>query len=190
MPNSLLDKNSLILGGTPKWLLLSISAFMIIVAAFAYSSLDVTWIEDSRNNGGSSLFNGDFGPILVRNLGAALLLYSGVLTFGLTTLFAAAILGLYVGATVSLGVHSVGTAGIIADVVWYVPFEFLGLIMAATAGLQPAVAVVSQIVQKQGKFDLDFFTAHVIKSLGSLTIGVALIVIGAAIESILIGIRT
>lgn len=126
-----------VLGGIPKGLLPSTGLIMAAIAVFGYAAVDVSWVRDSQGTGSSPLYDTDFTQILARNLGAALVLYSGVVTLGRTTVIGSGILALYIGATVSLGLNSVGGATLFADVIWYVPFEFLGLVMAATAGLQP-----------------------------------------------------
>lgn len=114
----------------------------------------------------------------------------GVATLGLTTLLGAGILALYVGATVSLGVHSVGGAGLVADVMWYVPFEFVGLVMAATAGFQPAAGLARRLLMKNEPPTLRSFIDDMARSLGTLLIAIALIVLGAVIEAIVIQLKT
>ncbi|GAB3564397.1 hypothetical protein GCM10027405_20440 [Arthrobacter alkaliphilus] len=179
-----------VLGGIPGWLLPSTGLAMAAIAIFGYSAVDVSWIRDAREMGGSPLYGKDFPQILGRNIGAALVLYSGVATLGLTTLLGAGILALYVGATVSLGVHSVGSAGLVADVIWYVPFEFLGLVMAATAGFQPVAGLARRLVMKKESVTLRSFIDDMARSLGTLLIAIVLIVLGAVIEAIVIQLRT
>lgn len=170
-------------------MLLSTAAGMATIAWAAYAALDVSWIADNRAFEKSPLFSGGFDQILVRNAGAALVLYSGVLTLGLTTLVAAGILALYVGATVSLGVHSVGVVQLLADVVWYVPLELGGLVLAATAGLQPAAGAARLVLFEKGRVSLTSLHRDLAASLSTLALGMTLIAVAAVIESILISLR-
>lgn len=186
----MLVKTARVLGSIPGWLLPSTGLAMAAIAFFGYTAVDTSWIRDARNMGGSPLFGQDFLHILTRNVGAALVLYSGVATLGLTTLLGAGILALYVGATVSLGVHSVGGGSLVADVIWYVPFEFLGLVMAATAGFQPAAGLARRLVVKNEPATLRSFIDDMARSLGTLLIALVLIVLGATIEAIVIQLKT
>src|SRR4029453_8034716 len=138
-----------VFGSIPQWLLPSTGLAMVAIAAFGYGAVDVSGGQEAKEAGDSPLFAPEFLHILARNVGAALVLYSGVVTLGLTTLIGSGILALYVGATVSLGVHSVGGTALIADVIWYVPFEFLGLILAATAGFQPVAGLANRLLRKK-----------------------------------------
>lgn len=178
-----------VLGSIPKGLLSSTGLIMAAIAVFGYVAVDVSWVLDAKGPGSSPLYGTDFFQILARNIGAALVLYSGVVTLGLTTIIGAGILALYVGATLSLGLNSVGGATLFADVIWYVPFEFFGLVLATTAGLQPAAGLAGRLM-KNKPVSVGSFVDSIARSLGSLLIAVALIVIGAAIESVLIHLKT
>lgn len=178
-----------VLGSIPKGLLSSTGLIMAAIAVFGYVAVDVSWVRDAKGPGSSPLYGTDFLQILARNIGAALVLYSGVVTLGLTTVIGAGILALYVGATLSLGLNSVGGATLFADVIWYVPFEFFGLVLATTAGLQPAAGLADRLM-KNKPVSVGSFVDSIARSLGSLLIAVALIVIGAAIESVLIHLKT
>ncbi|WP_144662416.1 hypothetical protein [Paenarthrobacter nicotinovorans] len=177
-----------VLGGIPRGLLPGTVLVMIAIALFGYSAVDVSWIQDSRNMGGNALYGIDFVQILARNVGAALFLFSGVVTLGATTLIGSAVLALYVGATVSLGTHSVGQGQLLTDVIWYVPFEFLGLILAATAGLQPVAGMAAGFI-RHSPVSLSTFVINVARSLGTMALALLLIVVGAAIEAIVIQLR-
>ena len=186
----MLVKTARVFGSIPGWLLPSTGLIMAAIAFFGYAAMDTSWIRDARGMGGSPLYGKDFVQILTRNVGAALVLYSGIATLGLTTLVGAGILALYVGATVSLGVHSVGGGNLLADVIWYVPFEFLGLVMAATAGFQPTAGLVQRLAFKREPATVASFIQDTARSLGTLLIALALIVLGAAIEAIVIHLKT
>lgn len=186
----MLAKTARVFGSIPGWLLPSTGLIMAAIAVFGYAAVDLSWIRDARDMGGSPLHGKDFLQILGRNVGAALVLYSGVATLGLTTLVGAGILALYVGATLSLAVHSVGGAGLVADVIWYVPFEFFGLVMAATAGFQPTAGLARRLVFKTEPVTVRSFIEDMARSLGTLFIGLALIVLGAVIEAVLIQVKS
>lgn len=178
-----------VLGGIPKGLLPSTGLIMAAIAIFGYAAVDVSWIKDAKDMGNSPLYGTDFLQILGRNLGAALVLYSGVVTLGLTTLLGSGILALYIGATMSLGMNSAGS-NLLGDVIWYVPFEFLGLVMAATAGFQPVAGLARSLALKDKPSTVSSFVDDIARSLGTLLLAVALIVVGAAVEAILIHLKT
>lgn len=125
-----------------------------------------------------------FWIILTRNLGAATLMYSGVVTFGLTTLVTLPLLGLYVGATMRIGVEAVGWATLTGAVGLYAPFEFAGVLVAAAGGLYPALDVLSRRRGDSGRARA--YVRTMPRSLALLGIGVALILVGAALEMLLI----
>lgn len=178
-----------VLGSIPQGLLPGTGFIMTAIAVFGYISLDVSWIQDSRNMGGSSFYSSDFLLIVARNLGAALFLFSGVVTLGTTTLIGSAVLALYVGATVSLAGHSVGEGQLLIDVIWYVPFEFLGLVLAATSGLQPVAGLATGFIRRR-PVSLSTFINDLAHSLGTMVLALVLIITGAAIEAIVIQLRT
>lgn len=178
-----------VFGSIPRGLLPGTGFVMAAIAVFGYSALDVSWIQDSRNMGGSALYGADFLQILARNVGAALFLFSGVVTLGATTLIGSAVLALYVGATISLGVHSVGEGQLLTDVIWYVPFEFLGLVLAATSGFQPAAGLAMGVFRRR-PVTLTTFVNDLARSLETMVIALVLIIVGAAIEAIVIQLRT
>lgn len=184
----MIAKTAGVLGGIPKGLLPSTGLVMVVIAVVGFATIDVSWISDARNMGGSPLYSTDFLHILGRNLGAAMVLYSGVVTLGLTTLVSSGVLALYVGATVALGLHSVGGQALFADVMWYVPFEFLGLVLAATAGLQPAAGLAGRLIARQ-PVTVTSFVRDISRSLGTLLLAVILIVLGAAIEGLVIQLK-
>jgi uncharacterized membrane protein SpoIIM required for sporulation len=73
---------------------------------------------------------------------------------------------------------------------WYVPFEFVGLVMAATAGFQPAAGLARRLLMKNEPPTLRSFIDDMARSLGTLLIAIALIVLGAVIEAIVIQLKT
>lgn len=178
-----------VLGSVPAGLLFGIGVTMTVVASLAFASLDVSWIRDNSAPAQSVLFPRTFDQILLRNVSAALILYSGVVTLGFSSVTAGGILSLYVGATMALGVHSLGLRQLISDVIWYVPLEFGGLLLATTAGLQPLAGAVKLIAFNRGKLSLKSIQSDLAASLRTLALALALILMGSAIESFLIYFR-
>jgi uncharacterized membrane protein SpoIIM required for sporulation len=123
-----------------------------------------------------------FGQILGRNLSAALLLFSGFVTVGTTTL-----LGLiFVSAWVGAGWHALASTSRLGEVdplvLTYIPLEFGGLLLAATAGLMPLVAA-AQTLASGGR---SARPALARPALACLALAITLIVCGAAVETIVI----
>ena len=113
------------------------AATALFVAGFlvGYESISRVPATLQDTAGAGQDHDGSFGAIVVRNLGAAALLYSGVLTGGLLTGTSLALLSVYVGATAKIGVLNVGAAALVGAAGWYAGLEFLGCLVAAAAGL-------------------------------------------------------
>ena len=135
--------------------------------------------------GGGPDHAGSFGAILVRNLGAAALLYSGVLTGGLLTGTSLALLSVYVGATAKIGVLNVGAAAVAGAAGWYAGLEFLGCLVAAAAGLHPLAAALTD--RRHGR--LRTYLSALPASLCVLASAVVLLLTAAGIEAVLIARR-
>lgn len=126
----------------------------------------------------------DFGSILARNFGAACLLFAGVLTGGVITLITLPMIGLYVGATAQVGVTVAGAPALLGAVAWYVPFEFVGCLMAAAAGLYPVLASLRR--KRLQATVIGTYAASLTGALVLFAAGAALIVLGAGIETFVI----
>lgn len=126
----------------------------------------------------------NLGTIVLRNMGAACLLYVGAITGGSATFITLPLVGLYVGATAKIGVVTAGGAALVNSVAWYVPFEFLGCLVAAAAGLYPLIAALRR--RKAGDRALSAYTAALGASLLIFAAGAVLILCGAAIEAVVI----
>lgn len=180
---------SQVLGCIPHQLFLGTCLSMSAIATFGFASLNATWIQDFGPLGSSPQSTTDLAQILSSNVGAALVLYSGIITFGFTTIIAAGILSLYLGATISVGLHSVGAVMLMSDVIWYVPFEFTGLALSATAGIQPLSGIISRCDSLRKSTRGWSFGADVIRSLGTITVALIFILCGALIELIVIQVK-
>jgi len=128
-----------------------------------------------------------FWTILWRNLGAAMMLYSGVCTVGVSTVIGGLLLGGYVGATWAAAVSAVGAASAGGSIVWYAPLEMLGLVLAAVAGLMPVVAMLGRPPTTPR---LRAYSDALPTSLRMLAIAVAVLVAAAFLETLVIGSRT
>lgn len=80
--------------------------------------------------------------ILQRNIPAALLLFSGVVTFGLTALAGGAGVGLFLGHSMALATVTFGPAYVITHTFLYTPMELYGFVLAFAAGLTPITLLV------------------------------------------------
>lgn len=134
--------------------------------------------------GGAPDAGWDFGSILARNFGAACLLFAGILTGGVITLITLPMIGLYVGATAQVGVTVAGAPALLGAVGWYVPFEFLGCLMAAAAGLYPVFASLRR--KRAAESMLGTYAASFTGALMLFAAGAVLIVLGAGIETLVI----
>lgn len=77
------------------------------------------------------------GQILLVNVPALCLVFSGVVTGGLTTLIAWPLTAVYIGVTMRIGQVQLGVAEVVSSIWIYAPVEFLALLLAAGAGLMP-----------------------------------------------------
>lgn len=118
--------------------------------------------------------------VLAQNLGAALLAFSGVVTAGLSTLLGISLTSIWVGATFHAVQAELGTTEVLTRAVPYVGLEFAGIVLAATAGLLPAVVLVT------GRFRTAPRHTYVSSIAGALRLflaAVVLIAIGGVIEA-------
>lgn len=133
----------------------------------------------------------DVFEIFSRNMSAALLLFSGVVTGGLSTLIGLILTSVYVGATFGIAANSVGLAQAAGSIVLYAPLEFLGLIIVATAGFWPAQRALGHIFSR-GRAGVNVLAVYVHSlkdSLKILAVGSAVILLAAAAESLVIALR-
>lgn len=175
----------------PVALLMSLAIFAT-GAAIGYSSISPEWAARSLGEPGASnpAFGGSFGEILVRNLGAIALLYSGVMTLGLTALMSLAMVGMYVGATMAVGVSNVGTWQVVGDTWFYAPIEFGGCVVAAAAGLYPVVALIGRMFTDEARTAaIGTYVNATLTSLKVFGCAAALITLAAVIEAVAIAIR-
>ncbi|MFH8404052.1 stage II sporulation protein M [Streptomyces sp. NPDC018019] len=130
-----------------------------------------------------------FTAILVRNTGAAVLLFSGVLTAGASTVVALGLMASYIGATFGAAARTAGVHEALGSIVLYAPVEFFGLLLAATAGLLPMTAGVANALRsstEDGRSPVRAYVESVGLSLRTLVVAVVVIFIAALVESVVI----
>lgn len=125
------------------------------------------------------------GEILIRNLSAALLLFSGVATVGLTTVVGLLFTAIWVGAGFQAMLASGGLESLSPMVLTYIPLEFGGVLIAAVAGLLPLGHALSNFTGDESQRHVGVFS-HAPEALKWLSVSVGLICLGAAIEVLVI----
>lgn len=80
------------------------------------------------------------GRILVTNMPALCLVFSGVITGGISTLIAWPLTAVYIGSTMRIGQDQMGMGEVMSSIWIYAPAEFVALLLAAGAGLMPVTA--------------------------------------------------
>lgn len=137
-------------------------------------------------------FAHSLGSISIRNLAAATLLSSGMATAGFSTIIGLGLMAIYIGATFSAAAANVGAWPALWSIVAYAPVEFLGMLLAATAGLLPIVAFIHASIgegapERRGpvRTYLDSLPA----SLRVLALSASTIVVAALVESTVIVVR-
>ncbi|UUN27775.1 stage II sporulation protein M [Streptomyces sp. FIT100] len=137
-------------------------------------------------------FADSFGPIVLRNTGAAMLLFSGALTAGFSTVVALGLMAVYIGATFGAAARTAGFQEALGSIVLYAPLEFLGLLLAATAGMLPVVSGVANALHSSAEDDrspLRAYAESLALSLKTLGVAVAVILVAALVESVVIAAR-
>jgi len=171
----------------------AISLILLVCgASIGYASISPAWAAESLRIGGGDfkVFGAVLPAILLRNLGVVMFLYSGVATFGLTSIISTGMLSVYIGATMAVGASNVGAGSLVGATGLYVPFEFTGCLVAATAGLYPTVAALSRIFTGSGRASSPgVYIGAFRTSLVVLAWAGALILLAAIIETVVIAAR-
>jgi uncharacterized membrane protein SpoIIM required for sporulation len=123
--------------------------------------------------------------IVVRNVGVALLLFSGVVTGGLSTLIGAGVVSLYVGATLGAASTNVGFGAALVSIAPYALLEFAALLLAAVSGALPVASVVvgAPSAGTVGRGLISRYTRALPPALLLLGLAVAGLVVAAAVET-------
>jgi hypothetical protein len=142
--------------------------------------------EVSDEGGEILVLDGTSGEVLVqilaRNLSAALLLFSGYATLGVTTVIGLSLISIYVGSSGQAILTSTGVDGLNPAVWAYVSMEFGGLLVVGVAGLVPLAATLLRWLGDR-PVPRGYATR---RSLRLLVLGVTLIVAGAMTETLVI----
>jgi len=176
-----------------------LGAFLVALAtlcAGAYlggHSLGGTDLFDSHTRSGlAGGFWASLGFIVFRNGSLAMLLFSGVITAGFSTLIGLGLLSIYIGATFTAATGNVGFWPALSSILSYAPAEFLGLLIAATAGLVP-VAALTHAAFASGSVERPRLTTVYVESvrtsLRMLVLSLAVIAVAALVESVAIAIK-
>jgi uncharacterized membrane protein SpoIIM required for sporulation len=160
----------------------------LVVAALG---LYVGWVYYSPSaagdRGGSSPESVSYfvilGQIVSQNAGAVLLAFSGVLTFGITTALSTVLTSSWVGATAHAVVAQLGIWAVAGRVWPYVCLEFGAIAVASTAGLYPASGTLTGLLRRSSPTK---YWQRLRTSLGMLVVALALVLLGAGIESALV----
>lgn len=128
--------------------------------------------------------------ILLRNTAVALALFSGVLTVGIGSVLGIAFQGFVVGASTGAAATEVGAASALGSVVGYAVIEIPALLLAAAAGMLPAVAALLPARDVPPAAPLSRYVAAFRPALFVLGAALLLLVVGAAVETSLITSRS
>lgn len=128
-----------------------------------------------------------WGRILVVNLPALCLAFSGVVTGGMSTLIAWPLTSIYIGATMRTASTELGLGEVIGTIWVYAPGEFAALLIAAAAGLMPAAAAARAALFERGELSpVQQYIRAVPRALKTFFVAAAVLVVAALIESIVI----
>ena len=162
-------------------------------AVVGYSSITTEWARASLGSVQDvPLFGSSFSAIFLQNFSVVLFLFSGVLTLGLTSLVSLTMMSIYVGATLSVATTNGGVGAVLSDTGSYIGLEFLGMVLAATAGLCPVFALLGRALRAEPDAELSSagaYVAAVRTSMATLGISTLLVLLAAAIEAAVIASR-
>lgn len=128
-----------------------------------------------------------WGRILIVNMPALCLAFSGVVTAGISTFIAWPLTSIYIGATMRTASTELGLGEVIGTIWVYAPGEFAALLIAAGAGLMPGVAAARAALFNQGNLTpVQQYARAVPVALKTFGIAAGVLVVSALIESIVI----
>lgn len=137
------------------WAALLCAAVFTVGFAVANAAVDPDWAR-RVGTGPLDALAGEHSPlavargVLARNLPALALLYSGVLTLGLSTLLGLGVVSAYVGATFKVGSTTSGLVALLGQTAVYGVPEMLAMVTAAAAGLYPVVRTARSLWSRGG----------------------------------------
>ena len=165
-------------------------AIVLVVAGAGVAVGYQAFTPETDASGPGGLFETtEFWPVLQavlsQNLAAVLFAFSGVATAGLSTLFGMSLTSLWVGASFHAVQAELGAAEVVIRVLPYAGIEFAGILLAATAGLLPAVVFVAGRFRSAPRRRYTY-TSSVPGALRLLLVAVLLIMIGGFVEAAVI----
>lgn len=167
---------------------IAVSTFLI-AAGVSFSALSsIDGFAPSPRTPRHGDFVSTLTSILGHNLPAATFLFSGLATGGVSSLIGLALIGSFVGATTAGSAAAVGLEASVSSVMGYAPVEFIGLLVAAAAGLIPIVRAV-QSRRHRGTTFFQSYVRSLPRSLGLFTVGLVVLVLAAAVEAAIIVFR-
>lgn len=164
------------------------SLVLVLSVGVSYCTL----IGHMRGGGGmlaaplDSTINPLFLSILLRNSVVALGLFSGVLTFGLSSLLNIAFIGFTVGSTTAAAIMEVGAKSVIISVAGYAIIEIIGYILAAASGLVPVLSILNYQHGIAGTTKFAIYIRRIRCSFILLMISLVFIFSGAILETLII----
>ncbi|SDE21013.1 stage II sporulation protein M [Glycomyces harbinensis] len=164
-------------------LLVSLTVF-ITGALVGYHSLSGLELFTEGGDGGHDQ---SLAGIVGQNLGAAMLLYSGVVTLGISSLLGLGMTSAFVGATMAVAVDNAGWGEVIGTAWAYAPIEFGGCVVAAAAGLYPVLSVIGKVFAAEERLALlSTYARGLVDSLKLLALAVAMILFAGLVELVVI----
>lgn len=128
-----------------------------------------------------------FGHILLVNVPALFLAFSGVITGGISTLLALPLTSIYIGATMRTASTQLGLGEVLQTIWVYAPAEFAALLIAAGAGLMPAAAAARAALSDKGNLNpMQQYTRAIPLALKTFSLAAVILVLAAAVESVII----
>ena len=116
--------------------------------------------------------------ILATNLGAAFLMFAGLVTFGVAALAMAAAAGMFFGHSIAIAVAELGVVEVIARAVLYTPLEVYGLTLAVASGLTS----VTDVLFRDDRSVRDALRRARHRSLGLIAHAVLVLILAALVE--------
>lgn len=156
---------------------LLVFAACVVLGLFAGSETSLQVDRGARMSSDFSLLF----PILASNFGAALMLFSGVITLGVLPVLGTIVIGLYAGTVMGASVFTLGVGEAAVRFLPFVLLELVGICMTATAGLLPGAAAVRSSSRGFKTAFLAYLNAFA-SALRWLAIGGVLLLVGAVIE--------
>lgn len=182
MSHSLLPKRGGWRRGLDSWSLVLAVIFLLVPIAVTFAAFDPSWITTTNSAlSAAAAYPQTFQGILIRNSAIALILYSGVITFGISTTLGAPFVAIYLGAFMRVEAASIGFGSLWARSGFYTVFEIVGYFAATAAGLLP----ISTTLPWRGTGESKGIRAYLLgaeNSLRPLAVALIALVIGALAE--------